>query len=105
MKYDATTGAAQISATTSIFQRPLRVRCSSANAASGGDGSEYTVSPSGWSSAAGLAAGEDELEPDIEDGDQRGHGPPLEGVAVISLGAAAGLRPLAKEPFGRGAGL
>src|SRR5437868_2479539 len=99
------TGAAHTSATASIFQRPMRVRSPSALAASCGSGSECTVSPRGWSKAPGLAAGEDELEPDIEDGDQGGQRPPLEGITEILLGAAAGLWPLAQQPFGRSAGL
>src|SRR5690349_4092223 len=105
MKYEAITGAAHTSITTSIFQRPVRVRCASAMAASCGRGSECTVSPSGWSSAPGGAAGDDELEPDIEDRDERGDGPPLEGVAEVLFRAAAGLRPLAQEALGSRAGL
>src|SRR5687768_3249278 len=105
MKYEAMTGAAHTSASTSIFQRPRRVRCSSATTASCGDGNECTVSPSGWSRMPCLAAGEDELEPDIEDGDHRGDGPPLEGVAVVFFSAAAGARPLPQQTFGGGTGL
>jgi hypothetical protein len=40
VKYDATTGAAQISITTSIFQRPRAVRC--APSTSRGPGSAWT---------------------------------------------------------------
>src|SRR5262245_49599179 len=80
----------------------MRVRCASASTASCGNGSECTGRPSGWSSSPGLAAaGNDELEPDIKDRDERGDGPPLEGVAVVLFRAAAGLRPLAQEAFGR----
>src|SRR3954470_10754589 len=99
------TGAAHTSTTASIFQRPRFVRSASGPACCG-TGIECTVSPSGWSKAPGLAAvGEEELEPDIEDRDRRGDGPPLEGIAVILFSAAAGLRPLPQQPFGGGARL
>src|SRR5262245_55140297 len=88
-----------MASTSSIFSRPAFVRALSPSAASCGWGSECTVKPKGSSSRRGLAAWDDELEPDIEDGDQRANGPPLKSVAVIFFTSAAGPWPVAKQPL------
>src|SRR5687768_7610956 len=99
------TGAAQISSTKNILRRPRVVRWASSS--SRGPGSACTVRSSGWSRGPGCAAaGEDELEPGIEEGDQAAQGPPLEGIAVIGFGSAtAGFGPLAAQALGGGPGL
>src|SRR5687767_14073415 len=105
MKYEATTGAAQTASTTSILSRPARVRRPSPSSASCGRGSVCTVRPNGSSNTRELSARGDKLEPDIEDGDQGAQGPPLEGITVMFLDTAGGLRPLAQQAFRRLAGL
>src|SRR6476646_5063069 len=98
------TGAAQISMTTSIFRRPVAVRCDCST--SRGPGRAWTVRSSGSSSRADLTAGLDELEPDIEGGDEPAQGPPLEGITVVRFGAAAGgLGPVAPQSLRRATGL
>src|SRR5580765_4708361 len=98
------TGSAQHSSTATIFQRPRTVRrpASAPPRAPRGVGRECTVSPSGSSAAA---AGSDELEPDIKDGQEGREAEPLEGIAVVLLDAERRGRPFALKPFRRAAHL
>src|SRR5437868_673539 len=89
------TGAAQTASTSSIFSRPLRVRC---DATSGG-ATSWTVKLS----ASAPASRTDELEPDIEAEDQRGEREPLEGVAVVPGDVRRRLRPVAQQAVVAGA--
>src|SRR5947209_8018739 len=107
------TGAAHISSTAIIFQRPTTVRRPSAPSSAWlGDGIECTVRPSGSSEAAFIACaapraaeGGDELEPDIEDDDEGREAEPLECVTVVPLQAQRRGRPVALQALGGRAGL
>src|SRR6218665_1452216 len=97
------TGAAQISTTSSILSRPLRVRRADRLAASPGEGSECTVKPRGCSASA-MARGapklgtSDKLEPDIKTRQQGAEPEPLEYVAVVLLDAGVRRGPFAQQP-------
>src|SRR5688572_22710408 len=107
------TGAAHISITAIIFQRPTTVRRPSAPSSAWlGDGIECTVRPSGSSEAAFIACaapraavGGNDLEPDIEDDHEGGKPEPLECIAVVLLQTQSGGRPVALQPLGSGADL
>src|SRR5436190_14951992 len=76
-------------------RRPRSVRRS---AASFVDGSEWTLKLT--SSAESGLAGADESMPDIEEGEGRREGEPLERVAVVLLHVARRRRPVTLEPVG-----
>src|SRR3989344_4528218 len=105
VKYEATTGAAQMSSTPSIFKRPWRVRCVRATAPAA-SGSVCTVSPRGWSpwASGGRVAARandpsDDLEPDIEKCNQAAEPEPLKCVTVVFVDACADHGPVASKPL------
>src|SRR5260221_1247729 len=102
VKYDATTGAAQMASTSSIFSRPLAVR-RAASPSMPGVGSECTVKLTG--SGGALEPGADELDPDIKTCHERTKGKPLTRVAVVLVNVDRRARPLTQQTVLRAAGV
>ena len=97
-----TTGAAQTAKTSSIFQRPARVRCAAIAASALGMPCTVRLTASGsacWGCGAAASPGSNDLEPDIEAESERRKGKPLEGIAVVFVHIGSGLGPFAQQPI------